>query len=78
MEGRNDRIAAFRREFRGETIWVVHNLSGSAEAITLETSNAGGFKEVLTGKPYEKQNQRLFLQLQPYQFLWLEEKSASK
>jgi maltose alpha-D-glucosyltransferase/alpha-amylase len=73
----NDRIASFRREFKQEKVWVVHNLSDSKEAIILGGSTPGSFDELLTDKPYQKQGSQFRLDLEPFQFLWLKEKSAT-
>jgi maltose alpha-D-glucosyltransferase/alpha-amylase len=78
VDCRNDRIAAFRREFEEETVWAIHNLGPSKEAITLTSSGPDVFEELLTDKYYQKQGQQLLLELNPYQFLWLKEKTANQ
>ena len=77
LDCQNDRIATFSREFKGEKVWVVHNLSDSKADITLSSSNSGIYNELLTDRLYEKQGSQLRLELEPFQFLWLKEKSAA-
>ena len=77
LDCQNERIAAFSREFKGEKVWIVHNLSDLKADITLSSSNSGIFNELLTDRLYEKQGSQLRLELEPFQFLWLKEKSAA-
>ena len=76
VDCRNDRIAAFRRHTKEESILVIHNLNGSNEIVNIESSSRGVLREILTDKLYEIQGNQFSTQLGPYQFLWLEEKSA--
>jgi maltose alpha-D-glucosyltransferase/alpha-amylase len=78
MDCQNDRIAVFCRQFKEENVWAVHNLNDSKEVITLKSSNPEVFHELLTDKLYKKQGNQLLLELEPYQFLWLKEKSANE
>jgi len=73
----NDRIAAFRRHTKEESILVIHNLNDSNEIVNIESSSRGVLREILTDKLYETKGNQLSTKLEPYQFIWLEEKSAT-
>ena len=68
----NDRIAAYRRRYREETVLVVQNLSDSEERLSMEVDRPGTLKDLLTGKRYESTGSRLDLALAPYEYLWLD------
>ena len=77
LDCQNDRIAGFLRRYREEKVWAIHNLSDSKEVISIKSSKPVAFIELLSGKPHEIQGDRHILELEPYQFLWLEEKSGT-
>lgn len=72
----NNRIAAYARQFRDETVWVVQNLTNSMESITFETPLPLEFIDLLTGRIFRNTGNRFLLELEPYQYLWLKEKST--
>jgi maltose alpha-D-glucosyltransferase/alpha-amylase len=78
VDGQNDRIAAFHRRLKGESVLIIHNLSDSKEIFNIESSNGKEFREILTGELYERRGNRLIIELQPFQFRWLEEKSVNR
>ena len=77
VDCRNDRIAAFRRSTKEESILVIHNLNDSNENIHIQSSDRGVLREILTDKLYKTLGDQFSTKLGPYQFLWLKEKSAT-
>jgi maltose alpha-D-glucosyltransferase/alpha-amylase len=71
----NHRVLAYVRQFEGETVLVVNNLSNSAQAVELDVQRYKGFV------PIEMFGRNLFprfgnlpylLTLGPYQFYWFQ------
>jgi maltose alpha-D-glucosyltransferase/alpha-amylase len=70
----NTRVLAHLRELRGETFLLVHNLSSSAEAVTLDLREFRGTVpvEILGGARFPAVEDRPYtLTLGPYGFYWL-------
>lgn len=76
VDSQNDRIAAFHRHLKDESVLIIHNLSDSKEIFNIESSGVKKLHEILTDELYERRGNRLIIELQPFQFRWLEEKSA--
>jgi maltose alpha-D-glucosyltransferase/alpha-amylase len=72
VDPQNDQIAAFRRTYEGETIFVIHNLSDGEQRASLKTQESPKIlTDLLTQKEFSFENGTLVVQLQPYQYLWL-------
>jgi maltose alpha-D-glucosyltransferase/alpha-amylase len=70
----NTRVLAHLREYEGETIVVVHNLAGSAEAVALDLAAFRGAipREMLGGSRFPAVTERPYvLTLAPYGAYWL-------
>jgi maltose alpha-D-glucosyltransferase/alpha-amylase len=70
----NTRVLAHLREYEGETILVVHNLAGSAEAVELDLAAFRGAipREMLGGSRFPAVTDRPYvLTLAPYGAYWL-------
>lgn len=67
----NDRIAAYRRTFRGETIFAVHNLSDGSRSARFEFQEASGLSDLLTGLRIEPRNGMFEFELRPHEYRWL-------
>jgi hypothetical protein len=76
VDCQNDRIAAFRRRYKDEEIWAVHNLSDSKEVITLNGLTSVIFNDLLTDEQYGKKDMKFVIELEPYRYLWLKAKST--
>lgn len=73
LRPRTDKVLAYLREYRGETILLVHNLAGSAQAVELDLANYQGAVPIelfgdsrfpmIEPQPYA-------LSLAPYGFYW--------
>ncbi len=64
----NPSVAAFRRKYQGESVLAIHNLSDSAQTISLEIKKpANMLTDLLTNKTFDLHT----IELAPYQFLWL-------
>jgi maltose alpha-D-glucosyltransferase / alpha-amylase len=77
VDCQNDRIAAFRRRYKDEEIWAVHNLSDSMEVIKVNGLTSEIFNDLLTDEQYGKKGRKFGIELEPYQYLWLKAKSAT-
>jgi len=70
----NTRVLAHLREYGGETILIVHNLAGSAEAVELDLREFRGAVpvEMLGGSRFPSVGEGPYaLTLGPYGFYWL-------
>jgi maltose alpha-D-glucosyltransferase / alpha-amylase len=73
VDCQNDRIAAFHRRTKEESVLTIHNLNDAMEVVHIENLNRSELHEILTDQRYEIHGDRLSIELQPYQFLWFEE-----
>ncbi len=66
-------IAAYWREYEGERLLIVNNLSsqGCLADIELPAEGAQTFRGLLSGQSFAGEDGRLRLELEPYQHLWL-------
>lgn len=72
VDCQNDRIAAFRRTYEGETIFVIHNLSDVEQRASLKIQESPKpLTDLLTQKEFSFENGTLVVRLEPYQYLWL-------
>ena len=68
----NDNIAGFQRNFEGEVILAIHNLSDSEQRIILKTKKSvKSLTDLLSRKVFDSKNGRVEIDLAPYQYLWL-------
>ncbi len=70
VEVDNPSVAAYRRQYEGETLLIFNNLSSSDSMIHLPEQYQGTYFDLLTGK---LETLRESLTLQPYSYLWLQE-----
>jgi maltose alpha-D-glucosyltransferase/alpha-amylase len=73
LRPRNDKILAYLRQYRGDTLLMVHNLSGSAQAVELDLGRFTGVAPVeLFGETrFPSIGERLYmLSLAPYGYYW--------
>jgi maltose alpha-D-glucosyltransferase/alpha-amylase len=68
-------VAAFRREYAGERLLALHNLSGEAQAVALPP---GGWQVLLSSAPAAWPAGSPALTLGPYEYLWLLEGAAEE
>ena len=66
----NDRIAAYKRTYKGQSVLAIHNLSELPQTIDLENSNSG-LMDALTGTAFPAMNRKIKIQLDGYEYLWL-------
>lgn len=72
MDFQNDRIAGFRRTYKGETIFPIHNLSDIEQEVHLKIKeSAKSLTDLLTQKVFSLNQASFDLRLAPYQYLWL-------
>ncbi len=71
VDSSDDRIAAYRRQYREDRILAVHNLSDSPVTFSSAVEGASHFSDLLTGKVFPRAENHLNLDLSPYQYLWL-------
>jgi glycosidase len=64
-------IAAYSRQDGRDRLLIVNNLSGAEQSAELETSERT-FTDVLRGRSFSAANGRLQVDLQPYEYLWLQ------
>jgi maltose alpha-D-glucosyltransferase/alpha-amylase len=69
--GENPALAAFLREVEGQSVLVLHNLSGQAQSFSLSLSKPGLVKDLLNGETYPTDDV-LRVKLAPFEFRWLE------
>ncbi len=70
LDWNNDRIAAYRRHFKEESILVIHSLSGSKERLR-DAGETTALRDLLTGKLFDMKKQTLIIELDPCEYLWL-------
>ena len=69
---RNKAVAAYRRTFEGETILVFQNLSDEKQKLSYKPKRPIKVRtDLLTNKEYVMQDEKVRLELEPYQYLWL-------
>ena len=81
LRPRNDKVLAYLRQYRGDTLLMVHNLSGSAQAVELDLGRFTGVAPVelfgetrfppISERPY-------MLTLSPYGFYWFKLRQAPR
>ncbi len=66
-------VAAYWREYEGERMLILNNLSRQAVSVTvsLPEPRPAAFRGLLTGKQFAAQGDTLPIDLEAYQFLWL-------
>jgi maltose alpha-D-glucosyltransferase/alpha-amylase len=68
----NDSLAIFRRTYSNESVLAVHNLSDTSQSLSLNIKKtASTLADLLHQNEFSIQNDKLTLELAPYQFLWL-------
>jgi len=68
----NDQVAAYKRTFESESIFVFQNLSDNSQKISFKSvRSTNGLTDLLTQKEYVFQSGNLDLELLPYQYAWL-------
>ena len=68
----NDSLAIFRRTYSNESVLAVHNLSDTSQSLSLNIKrSASTLADLLHQNEFSIQNDKLALELAPYQFLWL-------
>ncbi len=68
----NEHMAIFRRHRGEETLLAIHNLADSRELLTLDEAIGVSLRDLFSNKKIKKNGQRLDLELNPYEFLWLQ------
>lgn len=69
----NEKIAGFRRTFKGESILAIHNLSDSEQRIVLDTRETlRSLTDLRSQRVFVPNKEDIELRLAPYQYLWLE------
>ncbi len=67
----NDQIAAYWRRFEDESILAVHNLSYGPQSISIELEKTASLSDLLTDQTFSVVENKLEIDLSPYQYLWL-------
>jgi maltose alpha-D-glucosyltransferase / alpha-amylase len=69
----SDSILAFLRSAGDETLLFIHNLLPSSQHVSLEIKlDQLKWTDLFTGQSYTAQQHQLMLELEPYQYLWLQ------
>jgi maltose alpha-D-glucosyltransferase / alpha-amylase len=68
LDVQNEHIAAFERTYDGQTIVVLHNMSGSAQTISVEINKP---VKTLTDLLTKRNLDLPTIELAPYEFVWL-------
>jgi maltose alpha-D-glucosyltransferase/alpha-amylase len=72
IDVQNNALAVFQRTQDGEAILVVHNLSDAKQSFSyLTRKSVNVMTDLLTQKAFDLENQRLEIELMPYEYLWL-------
>ncbi len=66
----NDQVAAFVRRLGDHAVIALHNLADVGGTFELQPHSRA--RDLLTGTIYERQQDRLQIKLEPYQYLWLQ------
>jgi maltose alpha-D-glucosyltransferase/alpha-amylase len=70
----NNALAVFQRTYDQEAILVVHNLSDAKQSFTYPTKKSvPAMTDLLTQKQFDPVNERLEIELMPYEYLWLKQ-----
>jgi maltose alpha-D-glucosyltransferase/alpha-amylase len=81
LRPRNDKVLAYLRQHRGDTLLMVHNLSGSAQAVELDLGRFTGAVPVeLFGETrFPSIGERPYmLSLAPYGYYWFKLRQAAR
>ena len=68
VEPGNPSVAVYTREYAGETLLIVNNLSGTLQTISLPSEYYGGYVDLLTGTEHDITSA---LTLEAHNYLWL-------
>ena len=68
VEPGNPSVAVYTREYAGETLLIVNNLSGTLQTISLPSEYYGGYVDLLTGTEHVITSA---LTLEAHNYLWL-------
>jgi glycosidase len=72
IDVRNNALAVFQRTYSHEAILVVHNLSDAKQRLLYPTKKSvTALTDLLTHKQFDLVNERLEIELMPYEYLWL-------
>jgi glycosidase len=72
IDAQNNALAVFRRSYENETILVLHNLSDTKQRISYPIKKSvSAMTDLLTQREFVPANQRLDIELAPYEYLWL-------
>jgi hypothetical protein len=67
-------VAAFQRTQSNEIILAIHNLSHTQQSVSQAIRKPiPSMTDLLTGKEFTARNERIDVELEPYQYLWLKE-----
>ena len=80
LRPQNDKVMAYVREYRGNSLLLVHNLAGSAQPVELDLAQFEGRVpiELLGGSRFPAIGKRPYtLSLAPYGFYWFKLQSRS-
>ena len=81
LRPRNDKVLAYLRQYRGDTLLMVHNLSGSAQAVELDLGRFAGAAPIeLFGETrFPPIGERPYmLSLAPYGYYWFRLRQAPR
>ena len=81
LRPRNDKVLAYLRQYRGDTLLMVHNLSGSAQAVELDLGKFAGAAPIeLFGETrFPPIGERPYmLSLAPYGYYWFKLRQAPR
>jgi maltose alpha-D-glucosyltransferase/alpha-amylase len=72
IDFQNDAIAAFQREYNGESVLAIHNLSNAKQLIYYPIKKSvNSMTDLLTQKQFVPVKGTLEIGLMPYEYLWL-------
>ena len=71
LDLQNEHVAAFRRTFQDETILALHNLSNTKQKVSIKKP-VTSMTDLLTGDEFPALDETMSIELEPYQYLWLE------
>jgi maltose alpha-D-glucosyltransferase/alpha-amylase len=73
MDLPNEAIAAFQRGYKDETIAAIHNLSNTKQTVSYPVKKpVNSMTDLLTSREFVVVDQKLEIELAPYEYLWLQ------
>jgi maltose alpha-D-glucosyltransferase/alpha-amylase len=72
VEANNPSLAVYKRDYQGETLLIVNNLTGDSQSASFASKHKAEYVDLLSSAEYRIETS---LTLEPYAHLWLRKKS---